>query len=82
MIPMTPGESTLATERFTADIGRHGWWEKNCAECSYPIGGRLASYGKPTEADLQYAACPNCGAVGRVKLAFVPPVQDVPILGG
>lgn len=70
--PLTEDEVNLLMANTVNEIQRTGLWGKLCAHCGTGIGGRLAKYGKPTPAELQYCACPMCGAVGEVRLDYVP----------
>ena len=73
--PLTKEESDEVIANTLKEIEQGGMWVKDCGAegCTGHIGGRLASYGKPTEEDLKYCACPVCGTVGKVKLTYVPP---------
>jgi hypothetical protein len=77
--PMTPEEAAGAVGRMQSSAAAHGVWDKVCNRCNAVVGGRLAEYGKPTEADLKHLACPSCGNSGAhgakgFRVEFVPGV--------
>jgi hypothetical protein len=76
--PLTESEAKELIDNTFVEINAGGMWGKLCAECGQGIGGRLAKYGKPTSEDLQYCACPMCGAVGKVRLEYIPPRSERP----
>lgn len=59
--PLTKEETDEVIKNTEALANQDGIWEKICLKCGEVIGGRLASYGKPTDYDLSMCACPNCG---------------------
>lgn len=76
--PLTAQETAAVVARTELAAARYGVWLKNCGRCGRNIGGRLASHGKPTPAELQHCGCPGCGAVGDVVLDYVPPAAEAP----
>ena len=71
--PLSEAEADELIANTAREIEKHGLWAKTCAVCGNNVGCRLASFGKPRPEDLAYCACPICGAVGQVKLEFLPP---------
>jgi hypothetical protein len=73
MVPMTPEEAAQVVANTEASAVRHGVWDKICNTCDRSVGGRLAEYGRPTEADLKYLACPFCwhAATKGFRVEFV-----------
>lgn len=74
--PLTEEEASVVVTNTLKEIDDGGLWGKECAECGAGIGGRLARYGKPTPRELERCACPECHAVGKVVLRYIPPVSQ------
>lgn len=78
--PMTPEQVAETMARTAASIEQHGMWDKICNRCNRSVGGRLAEYGKPSEQDLSYCACPFCWEANTTegfRTEFIPiPVRQ------
>ncbi len=80
--PLTKEEALACVQRTKEAIQNEGMWAKICVHCNDCVGGRLASYGIPTEADLRGVICPNCyvradnyDGNDHIRLEFIPPTK-------
>jgi len=58
---MTPGQADEAMRKTQLQIYRYGLYATYC-ECGYRVAGKIAEDGPPTDYEMKYLACPECGA--------------------